>query len=530
MTADRGGGGGPAFARVPSGVPGLDAVLGGGFLRGGVYILRGAPGTGKTTLGHQLCFAHIRTARADGPGGPGGVTDAAARGAARGGASARALYVTLLAENHARMMAHLGAMRFFDAAAVPDRLYYVSAFRTLEEEGLRGLVGLLRKEAARLGAGVVVLDGLVAAADAARDGTEFKRFIHDLQAVAGAVDRTVFLLTSAGAGDAAVTPEQTMVDGIVELTRLPRDALTERRLEVHKFRGSDHLDGRHTLRITGDGVVVHPRFEAIHGDPPEEDPDGGRVTTGVADLDAALHGGLPGATSTLVVGPSGAGKTTLGLHFLAASTAAEPGLLFGFYETPPRLRVKARALGLDLDHLLGEGRVELLWQAPTERELDALGHRLVGAVRRLGARRVLVDGLGGFLEGAAEPERLKRFFAALANALRAAGATTLFTVETPRLFGTEVELPMTGVSAVAENMLLMRLVEQQGRLRRTLAALKVRDSDFEPSLMGFAIGPAGIALTPGAFEDVEAATTGVARRRSNARARGAGPAAALARP
>jgi circadian clock protein KaiC len=485
MTEDHRGG---APARLSSGVAGLDAVLRGGFLRGGVYMVRGGPGSGKTTLGHQVCFAHVR-------------------------AGGRALYATLLAEGHARMMLHLRGMRFYDAAAVPDRLYYVGAFRTLEEEGLRGLVALVRREAARLGAGVVVLDGLVAAALAARDETEFKRFVLDLGAVAGAAGCTVLLLTSAGAGDAAVaSPEQTMVDGIVELTRLPREALTLRRLEVAKFRGGDHLEGRHGLRITSEGLVVHPRFEAIYGDPPEEDPDGGRVTTGVADLDAALRGGLPAATSTLVVGPSGAGKTALGLHFLAACSAEEPGLLFGFYETPPRLRAKARALGLDLERRLEEGRLELLWQAPTERQLDALGHGLVDAVRRTGARRVVVDGVGGFEEGTAEPERLKRFFAALANELRALGATTLFTVELPRLFGPEVDLPMTGVSAVAENMLLLRLVEHGGRLRRTLAVLKVRDSDFDPSLMGFAIGPGGIALTPGAFEGAEEVATGLARR------------------
>jgi circadian clock protein KaiC len=476
-----------APARLPSGVAGLDAVLRGGFLRGGVYIVRGAPGTGKTTLGHQACFAHIQS----------------------GG---RALYVTLLAEGHARMMQHLRGMSFYDTAAVPDRLYYVSAFRTLEEEGLKGLIALMRREATRLGAGVVVLDGLVAVALTARGESEFKRFVYDLQAVAGATGCTVLLLTSAHAGDpAAVTPEQTMVDGIVELTRLPREALTLRRVEVAKFRGSDHLDGRHGLRITSEGLVVHPRFEAIYGDPPEDDPDGGRVSTGVAGLDAALHGGLPAATSTLVVGPSGAGKTALGLHFLAACSAREPGLMFSFYETPPRLRAKARALGLDLERQLEAGQLELLWQAPTERQLDALGHGLVDAVRRVGARRVVVDGVGGFEEGTAEPERLKRFFAALANELRARGATTLFTVELPRLFGSEVDLPMTGVSAVAENMLLLRLVEQKGALRRMAGVLKVRDSDFDPRLMGFTIGPGGIALQRGAFEGAETVTTGLAR-------------------
>jgi circadian clock protein KaiC len=479
--------------RVPSGVAGLDAILGGGLLRGGIYIVRGKPGTGKTIFGHQFCFAHIRG------GEPGGT----------------ALYVTLLAEGHARMMLHLQEMSFYGLDAVPDRLYYVNAFRTLEEDGLTGLVNVIRREIVRLQAGVVVLDGLVAVAALLPDDATFKRFIYDLQAVAGATDSTMLLLTSAGTDDQSVTPEQTMVDGIVELTRLTRGAMVIRRLEVSKFRGSNYIDGPHTLRITSDGIVLYPRFEAMYSDPSEEDPDGGRISSGIPMLDEALHGGLPAATSTLLVGPSGAGKTTLALHFLAAASEQEPSLLFGFYEAPPRLRGKARALGINLETSLLADRLTLLWQAPTERLLDQLGHRLIDAVQRTGARRVVVDGVAGFVESVAEPERLQHFFAALANQLRSMGASTLFTIETPRLFGPDVDLPVTGVSAVAENMLLLRLVEVNGHFRRMMGILKVRDSDFDPALLELSIGSSGIELTRDAFKNVDGATTGVTRRRSD---------------
>ena len=499
MTSD-GNPGEPPLRRISSGIEGLDAILCGGFLHSGVYIVCGKPGSGKTIFGHQICFAHV------------GSGSAAAAAPAASRRKGRALYVTLLAESHARMMLHLRDMSFFDADAVPDSVYYISAFRTLEDEGLHGLVSLIRKEASRLGAAVAVVDGLVAAAAIARNGTEFKRFIDDLQAVAGTTGCTMFLLTSNTMDDPAVTPEQTMVDGIIELSCIPSGALTMRRLEVHKLRGSDYMGGRHTMRITADGLVVHPRFEALYRDPREEDPGDGRISVGIADLDKALHGGLPSATSTLIIGPSGAGKTTLGLHFLSEASAQEPGLMFGFYETPPRLRIKARRLGINLDGPIEAGHLSLLWQAPTERLLDQLGHRLVNAARKMRARRVVVDGIGGFAEGVAEPERLQRFFAALANELRSHGATTLFMMETTRLFGQDIGLPMSGVSAVAENMLLLRLVELNGRFERVLGVVKVRDSDFDPSLLEFSVGSAGIRLAAGAFKGVEAVTTGVARR------------------
>src|SRR5919107_2877254 len=141
----------PTIERVPSGVPGLDTILRGGFPKGGIHMLQGTPGAGKTILGNQLCYRH----------------------AAAGG---RALYATLLAESHARMLLHLGTLRFFDASRLPDQVSYVSGLGALEGEGLAGLVTLLRREVAARTATVLVLYGLVAAQDRAESDTEFKRF------------------------------------------------------------------------------------------------------------------------------------------------------------------------------------------------------------------------------------------------------------------------------------------------------------------------------------------------------------------
>ena len=149
-----------AIGRVPSGVPGLDTSLMGGFPRGGIHILQGTPGAGKTTLGNQICYHH----------------------AAAGG---RALYVTLLSETHSRMLLHLGTMRFFDADRLPDQIAYISGFGVLEAEGLPGLVTLLRREITADKATVLILDGLVAAVDRAASDTEFKIYIQEMHNNAG---------------------------------------------------------------------------------------------------------------------------------------------------------------------------------------------------------------------------------------------------------------------------------------------------------------------------------------------------------
>ena len=399
-----------AIERVPTGVPGLDTVLRGGFPKSGIHIVQGRPGAGKTTLGNQVCFHH----------------------AAAGG---RALYVTLLAETHARMLLHLGTMRFFDASRLPEQVAYISGLGALADEGLPGLVTLLRREVAAHKATVLVLDGLVTAEDRAASDTEFKTFVQELQAQAALHGCTVFLLTTAKGQ--AVPAAHTIVDGIVELTDARYGSRTERGLFVNKLRGSDYLPGRHPFRITQDGIVVYPRVEAaFHRTTRPDEPWPGRLSTGVEGLDAMLGGGgMPEATVTGVIGPSGVGKTTLGLHFVCRSSAAEPGLFFGFYETPPRLAQQAARLGLDLGGAVGRGEVEVVWQPQGENLQDALAHRLLDVVGRRGVRRLFLDGLGGFLEASVEPGRISRFLAILVNELRARGVTTLYTMETRELVG-----------------------------------------------------------------------------------------------
>ena len=160
----------------------------------------------------------------------------------------------------------------------------------------------------------------------------------------------------------AVAPEHTMVDGVVELSDVRYGSRTERGLFVNKLRGSDYLPGRHPFAITPDGLVVSPRVEVAFRDSTRPDEArSGRLSMGIDGLDAMLGGGLPEATVTGVLGPSGIGKTTLGLHFVCASGAAEPGLLFGFYETPPRLVHQASRLGLDLEGAADRGQVEIVW-------------------------------------------------------------------------------------------------------------------------------------------------------------------------
>lgn len=464
------GRGGEGTDRVTTGVDGLDAVLGGGLFPGAACIVSGPPGAGKTILGNQFCFGHA----------------AAGRGA---------VYLSLLSESHDRMLAHLAPMRFVDRALVPSSLTYVSASSSLAAGGLAGLLGLVRAQTAG-GVRAAVLDGLFAAREQAPSEHAFREFVHALQGHAAFSGVTMLLLDHGGAGEPGVL-SRTMADGWIDLLDEVRGARAMRALVVRKHRGGPYLRGRHQYRITDDGIVVFPRVEALLSREPAASETEERVGTGIDGLDRMIGGGYPAGSATMLLGPTGAGKTTLGLQFLAACTPEAPGVLFGLYETPARLRTKARSIGVDLGDLVARGAVEVVWQSPAENLPDELGHRLLGAVARTRAKRVLMDGIGALRHAFLFPERLPVFLNALNDALRAAGTTAVYTLEIPDLH-MPTDLGTDDLSSMVDNLLLLHYAAGEGRLRRRMVVLKVRDSDFDSFPEEFHVTSAGVRFGPDA--------------------------------
>lgn len=462
--------------RVPTGIPGLDTILEGGFLQGGVYIIEGSPGVGKTTLGSHFCFNH----------------------AASGG---RAVYITLLAESHTRLLGHLRRMRFFDPHFVPDRVSYISAFKVLEAEGLASLLKLVRQTLTNEKASLVVLDGLVSAEEASPSAKDFKKFIHELQVVVAMLGCTALLLNSTER-PRGFRPERTMVDGIIELEDEGVGLRAMRRIAIRKMRGVSQVRGRHHYEITDDGLRVLPRIETVGLYPALEAPPiprSERMPLDLPELDAMLRGGLPSGSITAVVGPSGSGKTLLGMHFLHAGVQrGEPGVYFGFFERPGVVIEKSQRLGMALEQGREQGLLQVVWSRPVEGNIDALAARLITAVREQGARRLFLDGLAGFQGAAETPDRLREVMSCLVDELELLGVTSLYAAETPDLFGENLQLSMLGMSALTHNIILLRHQERTARTRRSLTVLKVRDSDHDLSVREFAITHRGILVAEAA--------------------------------
>jgi circadian clock protein KaiC len=460
--------------RLSTGIPGLDPLLEGGLLKGGVYIVQGPPGAGKTIFGNQICF-HV---------------------AATGG---QAVYVTLLAESHTRMLGHLARMKFCDPAAVGSRVYYVSGFKVLEGEGLAGLLKVIRSTVTGHHATFLVLDGLLSAEEASPSDKDYKKFIHELQTFTEMVGTTAVLLGSTARQRGGFHPEHTMVDGIIDLTDELADLRAIRRLQVRKLRGTRQVRGQHTLEISDEGIRVRPRIESQlainHAANDDVTASADRKAFGIARLDEMMMGGVPAASMTLLLGPSGSGKTTLGLKFLADGAArGEPGLFFGFYERPQSLIVKGERLRFGTREALETGLLHIQWQLPIEGVIDVLGHRLLDAVRAHGIRRLVIDGIHGFQIAAEFPSRVRSVFSAFAEELEALQVTTVYTMETPDLFGPRIEAPVSGLSAVTHNIILLRHVELRSRLYRLISVLKLRDSAHDSAICEFRIDESGVTV------------------------------------
>ncbi|WP_158259357.1 ATPase domain-containing protein [Hasllibacter halocynthiae] len=455
--------------RMGTGVPQLDQILGGGLVRGSAYIVQGPPGAGKTIMANQIC--HERARRGEG-----------------------ALYLTLLAESFGRMFSHMNGFSFFEPAHIPDRVYYAGAYATIRDEGPDALIRLVSAELRKRRPALLVIDGLFAARDHAggRDAdAAFRAFVHEIGQQAALTETTILLLTNQSR--ASSSPEYTMVDGWIELQDELRAERALRTLIVHKQRGSAFLRGRHEYRIGEDGLTVFPRLETQASREPVPGTSDTRLPTGVDALDTMIGGGIPERSSSVVLGPTGSGKTTVAMQFLGECTPDERGLFFGFYETPDRLARKATSVGVDLDALRESGALEVVWQPPLENLIDDLGQRIVSAVRRTGARRVVIDGINALQRPLTFPGRIHSFLRALNDILKAEGATTIYTREVPQLFFPEA-LAVEELSGTIDNTIILHYTLDGNAVRRRISVLKIRDSDFDHISQEFEVTAEGIVL------------------------------------
>ena len=466
-------------------IPSFDMLLGGGIPRRQSVIVTGDPGCGKTVLCSQVAFL------------------AAARGLP-------VVLATVTSEPHDKLVSELAGFSFFQRELLDEKLFVMSAYSTLKQ-GARETRDLLIQTVRKRGAKLLFIDGLRAIRDLWQDEARLREFLYELGIGLSAADCVGLFTTEYPLDKLLALPEATTVDGIVSLSVNKRAARRLRRVEVVKLRGRPHLTGEHLMRIDTDGVRFIPRLEAQVPDLPDVAPPEGRASFGLPELDVLMEGGLPLHSATMLAGSMGIGKTLLAAHFaVEGARHGEPCLFVSFFDSPASLTNRARRIGLEMAGHVKSGLLTYLHVPPLEAEADLIMDRVLSEIARLGAKRVVLDGLTTLEEAIEGPDRRRTFLAALALRLRVAGVTSLFTREVPKVAGTELDFSDAPIAILGENLLLLRYVELRGRIHRILSVLKMRDSKYDNDLREFEIADTGMKVQS-PLRSAEGLLTGQAR-------------------
>ena len=457
---------------LESGVPGLDAVLGGGLPEFSFNLIFGPPGSGKTTLAHQIMFSLATKQRS-------------------------ALFFSVLGEPPLKMFRYQQQFKFFDLAKINDSIRFINLNDDISTGNLEQVLARITHEVESASPGLVFVDSFRSLMFEAlhQDGStlNLQQFVQRLGVHLSSWEATTFLVGEY-LSDAEHNPIFSIADGLLSLSQVTCRNSMVRQMQVLKMRGQETRPGAQTFRISSAGIEVYP--PAIVLDDMQLTRETKlqrstvRVTMGVPKLDAMLGGALPGGYSLLVAGPSGSGKTILATAFLEEGVRKEePGVLVAFEQTP------SQSLTHTIDDLVRAGKVGLINTRSLDLSIDEIVQRLIDTIHELKATRVVIDSLSGF-ELAVAPnfrddwrESLFRMVAVLAGI----GVTVLMTSELEDRYD-DLRFSPYGSAFLTDAIIVQRYVEIESRLKRVMAVVKVRGSHHSNELREYEITDAGIVI------------------------------------
>ena len=454
-------------SRAATGIEGLDDILGGGLPGSRLYLIQGYPGTGKTTLALQF----LREGKALGE---------------------AVLYLTL-AESAEELRA-TAASHGWDPDEVEIHEHLPATQITPEtqhtlfhadEVDLSETVTALLQAVERVQPKRLVLDSLSELQLLAGTPLRYRREVLALKDYFAHRDCTVLLLDDRTTGDGD-TQLQSLCHGVLLLEgQTPDYGAERRRLRVTKLRGLRFRGGWHDYTIETGGLQVYPRLVAAEH---EEAGATGQIASGLSALDAMFGGGLDRGTTTLLIGPSGVGKSSVATRYaVAAASRGEQAALYIFDERPATLFARSQGLGMDMENAVQSGRITVRPIDVAEKTPGEFAHMVRHAVEEEGVRLVVIDSLAGYLHAMPGARALMLHLHELLTYLGQKGVTTLMVVTQHGMMGTAMEGDVD-VSYIADNVLLFRYYEFAGAIRKALSVFKRRSGPHEHAIRELNLG------------------------------------------
>jgi circadian clock protein KaiC len=468
------GDGRTAIRSVASGVPGFDTVLGGGLPEYSFNLLAGGPGSGKTTLAHQIMFANASVERP-------------------------ALYFTLLGEPTLKILRYQRQFSFFDPELAGSAIQFINLSAEVMEQDLGEVLQRIVSETERAKPGIVIVDSFRTIGGQQHSQREaafdLEKFIQRLALHLTTWEVTSFLLGEYTEGERR-NPIFTVADGIVWLSQAIDRNSVVRKLQVVKARGRAPMPGLHTFRITDDGLQIFPRIPEQTRKRAAQKRE--RLSTGVPGMDEMIGGGVIAGDAVMLTGPAGSGKSTIATQFMVAGLRnGETGVIAVFEEYPEEYLARADARDSDVGKMIKAGKLELIYLRPLDLSVDEALAAILEAVERLHAKRVVIDSLSGF-EVALAPtfrEDFRESLYRLVGALTATGVTVFMTAEVSEGFP-DARFTSEKVSFITDEIIVQRYVEIEGELRRVMAVIKMRGSDHSHEFRTYEVTANGVVVGP----------------------------------
>ena len=473
---------------VPTGVPGLDAVLGGGLCEYSFNLVTGPPGSGKTTLVQQVLFANATTERT-------------------------ALYFTVLGEPTVKLLRYQQQLRFFDASKVSSAIRFLNLGTEAAADDLDAVLDRIVAEMTEHQPAFVAVDSFRTIGGHLAHGadhTSLALFIQRLALHLTSWEVTSFLLAEYSEHEMR-HPVFTVADSILRLSEDVDRNFAVRKLRAVKVRGRAPMPGLHTFRLTSAGVEVFPRI-------PEQQHDrivhsGKRLRTGVSGLDEMMGGGIPEGDVVMLTGPAGSGKTTFASQFVAQGLREGDNCVVAVFEEYPATYLARERAGLvDFGEMIAASRLAVVYLRPMTLSVDEMLVEIAGAAKRIHARRVVIDSLSGFEIALAPTFRLdfRESLYRLVGALTASGVTLMMTAEVIDAFPS-IRFTNERVSFVTDDILAQRYIEIDGHLEKVITVVKMRGSNHATDFRRYHLTPSGAVLGE-PLCGYRGITTGVPRR------------------
>lgn len=451
--------------QVISGIPGLDEILGGGLIRPSAILIAGVTGTGKTTFAMQSLFNAAKEEEI-------------------------CMYITAVTEPIAMINNFMSMFSFYNISLMgKGNVKYVPVDPVQIKNGTAAIIQEIERNIELIKPDRIVIDP-VNVLTIWMGESEKREFYYELFAKMKGWNPLVLVIGELSENEIMKDEISYVADGIICLSNERMRDKRQRYLEVLKLRGQNYSAGKHSYKITRDGLIVFPVIRPEGVMPLSNE----ILSTGIEGLDKMISGGYIRGSSTLISGGSGTGKTLIGLQFIVAGASkGEPGVIVSLEEDVQILKNNAKAFGWNIDKFENEGLIRILYASSYQMDVNELALAMKHLIEEINATRIVIDSINGIKSALADPDKICEHVHNLASYFRSKNITAIFINEIPELMGSST-ISGDSTSLITDSVILLRYIEIESEMKKAISVLKMRGSNHDKEIRELVISDKGIEV------------------------------------